>query len=87
MLGREKQFFNKKRGSDSSDEGEDHLSDVECPNCHELIPQDQTVAHTVACYRSSTKCKICGEVICKEKKKEHLDFWRDVDVRLPLITG
>jgi len=34
-------------------------------------------AHTVQCYRNSTKCKVCGEVILKDKKKEHLSRWRN----------
>ena len=38
------------------------------------------VTHTVVCYRNSTKCKLCGEVILKDKKKEHLTKWRDLDV-------
>lgn len=36
-------------------------------------------AHTVQCYRNSTKCKVCGEVILKDKKKEHLARWRNPD--------
>lgn len=37
------------------------------------------MAHTVQCYRASTKCKICGEVILKAKKKEHLEQWRSIE--------
>lgn len=38
--------------------------------------------HTVACYRQATKCKICGEVIQKDKKKEHITKYRDINVLL-----
>ena len=55
---------------------------MECPNCHDMIPADQTVAHTVQCYRASTKCKICGEVILKAKKMEHLAHWRSEEVSI-----
>ena len=37
----------------------------------------EAAAHTVQCYRNSTKCKICSKVILKSKKKEHLMRWRD----------
>jgi len=33
--------------------------------------------HTVKCMKASTKCKICGEIIFKVKKKEHLAYWRN----------
>ena len=48
-----------------------------CPNCDKVVSFKEAAAHTVLCYRNSTKCKICGEVILKEKKKEHLKYWRD----------
>lgn len=41
--------------------------------------QKDLAAHTVTCYRNSTKCKICGEVISKATKKQHLARWRDVE--------
>ena len=37
----------------------------------------ELAAHTVQCYRNSTKCKVCGDIINKDKKKEHLARWRD----------
>lgn len=37
----------------------------------------ELAAHTVQCYRNSTKCKVCGDIINKDKKKEHLMRWRD----------
>jgi hypothetical protein len=41
------------------------------------MPVNEAAAHTVQCYRNSTKCKVCSEVILKEKKKEHLSHWRN----------
>lgn len=35
------------------------------------------VTHTVACYRNSTKCKVCGERLKKSMKSAHLAAWRD----------
>ena len=56
---------------------EESKEDIECPNCHEMIPADQAGAHTITCYRNATKCKICSEVIQKNKKREHLEKWRN----------
>ena len=78
-MGREKQFVtaSQKFADDGRSEqtalDEDSKDDIECPNCKETIPGDQAVAHTITCYRNSTKCKVCGEVISKAKKKEHLE--------------
>ena len=44
-------------------------------------------AHTLQCYRNSTKCKVCGEVILKDKKKEHLARWRDTELLLTAIKN
>ena len=44
-------------------------------------------AHTIQCYRNSTKCKICGEIILKEKKKEHLARWRNVDLLIEALIN
>jgi hypothetical protein len=48
-----------------------------CPNCKEMIQAREMAAHTVACYRNSTKCRICGEIIQKDRKKEHIIKFRD----------
>ena len=58
----------------SSDDGQSNNPNekITCPNCQLEISPSEAAAHTVQCYRNSTKCKICGEVILKEKKKEHL---------------
>ena len=50
-----------------------------CPNCGEEMKAKELAAHTVQCYRNSTKCKVCGEVISKENKKKHLARWRNAD--------
>ena len=56
------------------------MQDMECPNCKQFIVAAQVVAHTVQCYRNSTKCKACGQVIAKDAKKRHLEKWRNLDV-------
>ena len=50
---------------------------VQCPNCQQEMLFKELAAHTVQCYRNSTKCKVCGDIINKDKKKEHLARWRD----------
>ena len=57
------------------DQGPNDL--VKCPNCGLEMRFKELAAHTVQCYRNSTKCKVCGEIINKDKKKEHLMRWRD----------
>ena len=62
----------------SSDEEKKKVAQIEeaksmvCPNCQEEVSMEQAAAHTVMCYRNSTKCKVCHKVILKTKKKEHL---------------
>lgn len=53
---------------------------ISCPNCQQEIKMEEAAAHTVLCYRNSTKCKVCSKVILKSKKKEHLDQWRDPEM-------
>lgn len=48
-----------------------------CPNCQKQMKMKEMTAHTVQCYRNSTKCKVCGEVINKDSKKQHLGRWRN----------
>ena len=71
--------------SQATAQDEESSDVIECPNCKELIPGDQAVAHTVQCFRNSTKCKVCGEVIDKTKKKEHLERWRNTESLLKEI--
>ena len=40
VLGREKQFFAKQKDEMLNNEDEDAGGDLECPNCHEMIPSD-----------------------------------------------
>ena len=62
--------------------------DMECPNCKLVVPAAEVMVHTVACYRNSTKCRICDEVIQKDSKKAHLEKWRNTEVRpLNLTTS
>jgi formamidopyrimidine-DNA glycosylase len=83
-LGSTKRDKNFTKKAPALDDAEDLSSDeqikegdiITCPNCLKEMPVNQAAAHTVQCYRNSTKCKVCGEVILKEKKKEHLNHWR-----------
>jgi hypothetical protein len=59
----------------SSDEYESPKASI-CPNCKDKITSSSLASHTIECYRNSTKCKICGEVVKKSQKKSHLDYWR-----------
>jgi superfamily II helicase len=59
----------------SSDEYESPKVSI-CPNCKDKITSSNLASHTIECYRNSTKCKICGEVVKKSQKKSHLDYWR-----------
>ena len=45
-----------------------------------MIPGPQAGTHTITCFRNSTKCKVCKEVILKAKKREHLEQWRNQDL-------
>jgi RNase P subunit RPR2 len=67
-------------GKTKSVQEEREIERVLCPNCKQIFSMGDMVTHTVVCYRNSTKCKLCGEVILKDKKKEHLSKWRDLDV-------
>lgn len=60
---------------------------MQCPNCQREIVGAEMAAHTVQCYRNSTKCKVCGKVILKDKKKEHLNRWRNLEMMLEAIAN
>ena len=66
--------------SQNTAQDEESKDDVECPNCKETIPGKEAVSHTIQCFRNATKCKICKEVIQKDRKREHLEKWRNEDV-------
>jgi hypothetical protein len=59
---------------------EEDLEPQPCTNCKMIIEASEMAIHTVACFRNSTKCKVCGEVIQRDRKKEHLIKWRDEKV-------
>ena len=66
--------------SSSESEGDRDMEEkTTCPNCGLEMLMKEMAAHTVTCYRDSTKCKVCGEVISKATKKQHLARWRDVE--------
>lgn len=69
----------------SSDDEKPEVEKITCPNCGKIMTVNEAAAHTVQCYRNSTKCRICGEVILKDKKKEHLAKWRDIENLLEAI--
>ena len=58
---------------------------MECPNCHEMIPEKNAGAHTITCFRNATKCKICKEVVQKSSKRDHLEKWRSQELLLKEI--
>ena len=51
-----------------------------------MIPKAQIGVHLLNSLRTSTKCKICKEVILKDKKREHLEKWRNEDVSQTLTS-
>jgi hypothetical protein len=67
----------KQKRKEESPDPEDETRPMLCPNCKEMIQAREMAAHTVACYRNSTKCRICGEIIQKDRKKEHIIKFRD----------
>ena len=79
VLGREKELMYGKADDPI-------IEDLECPNCKEVIPGAQAMAHTIQCYRNSTKCRVCSEVVHKNKKKQHLEKWRNLEVSLLKLT-
>lgn len=71
----------------TDDDDQPQSERVLCPNCKQIFGVGDMVAHTVVCYRNSTKCKLCGEVVLKDRKKEHLAKWRDLEVSLYILTA
>lgn len=69
--------------SDDEDDTLENAKPMLCPNCKQMISAVEMATHTVACYRNSTKCKICGEIIQKDRKKDHINKFRDYTVSLP----
>ena len=70
----------------SSEEEQQKLGELAtCPNCNKKMFDHEMPTHMIQCLRNSTKCKVCGEVILKDKKKEHLAHWRNADNLLQAI--
>lgn len=53
-----------------------------CPNCKQVIQPAEIALHTVECYRNSTKCRVCGDIIQKDRKRDHIVKFKDYQVRL-----
>lgn len=72
--------------SDNEDDEQEEDKPMVCPNCRETFSGvNEMATHTVACYRNSTKCRICGEIILKDRKKDHLTKFRDFKRMVELI--
>lgn len=71
-----------KRGKGDSEIAiiDDDKKSVLCPNCKQIMQPSLIAAHTITCYRNSSKCKICGEIVQKDKKKEHIAKYKDFKV-------
>ena len=53
------------KAADDEDEDED-MKPMLCPNCKQIVQPADIATHTVTCYRNSTKCRVCGEIIQKD---------------------
>ena len=51
-----------------------------------MVQEAEIATHTVSCYRKSTKCKIWGEIIQKDRKKEHITKFRDYQRLIEMIA-
>jgi hypothetical protein len=51
-----------------------------CANCKKEIPKENSIAHSLNCYRNFITCKVCKELISVKMKKEHLMEWRTKEV-------
>jgi len=61
--------------NNSSDDNDSPKYSI-CPNCKDKFPSNSFASHTIECYRNSSKCKVCGEIVKKSYKKAHLELWR-----------
>lgn len=92
LFGNKRNYYMRSEGNCStkgSNTAEEEKADLEdevqndteiCPNCKNTFRKKQMIKHTIICYRTSTKCKVCGEVLSQELKKTHLKYWRDPKV-------
>jgi len=53
-----------------------------CANCKKEIPKENSIAHSLDCFRNYITCKVCKELISVKFKKEHLNEWRTKEVIL-----
>ena len=51
-----------------------------CPNCKLEFPEEEFFAHSLQCLRKAINCKKCGEIVSIDKKKEHLEHYRDTNL-------
>lgn len=51
-----------------------------CANCKKEIPKENSIAHSLNCFRNFITCKVCKELISVKLKKEHLFEWRTKEV-------
>lgn len=51
-----------------------------CANCKKEIPKENSIAHSLNCFRNFITCKVCKELISVKVKKEHLIEWRTKEV-------
>ena len=51
-----------------------------CANCKKEILKENSIAHSLNCFRNYITCKVCKELISVKLKKEHLMEWRTKEV-------
>ncbi len=51
-----------------------------CANCKKEILKENSIAHSLNCFRNFITCKICKELISVKYKREHLLEWRIKEV-------
>ena len=51
------------------------------------FPEEDFFAHSLQCLRKAFSCKKCGEIVSLDKKKEHLEHYRDTKLVLNAINS
>lgn len=65
----------------ASIEEEDELpKNLKCHNCLKMFDEKTIKKHTITCYRSIVKCKVCGEFMMRNEIDLHLKPFRDPEV-------
>ena len=67
---------------DNSERNIDKKAYERCANCKKEIPKENSISHSLNCFRNFITCKICKELISVKLKKEHLLEWRTKEVIL-----